>query len=178
MLGTKELNNALEDTLNAFIVEIRKQYTLQGHVLTGNLVNSIRWEVEIGDTKLTGKIFTADYGLYVNNGVSSVKIPFSGSGGNGGRSKYIQGLIRFFLVRGLGDQEAKRAAFATAHKHKKEGMPTKNSNKFSKNGKRVGALDDAIKAKQEATFNALEQRIAKTTKLSILNAFKGVKTKR
>lgn len=175
-MNTKELNNALEDTLNAFIAEIKKQYTMQGHTLTGNLVNSLRWEIETKDTKLTGKVYIADYGLYVNNGVSAVNIPF-GKGG-GGKSKYIQGLIRFFLLRGLGDKEAKGAAFATARKHKKEGMPTKASSRFSKNGKRVGALDDAIKLKQEATFEALSKQVALATRLSITNEFKKIKTKR
>ena len=176
-MNTKELNNALEDVLNAFIAEIKKQYTLQGHVLTGNLVNSLRWEIETGDTKLTGKIYIADYGLYVNNGVSAVNIPFGGGSG-GGTSKYIQGLIRFFLLRGLGDDNAKRAAFATARKHKKEGMPTKSSRRFSKNGKRTEALDDAIKLKQEATFEALSKQVALATRLSIMNEFKKIKTVR
>ena len=176
-MNTKELNNPLEDALNAFIAEIKKQYTLQGHVLTGNLVNSLRWEIETGDTKLTGKIYIADYGLYVNNGVSAVNIPFSGGSG-GGTSKYIQGLIRFFLLRGLGDDNAKRAAFATARKHKKEGMPTKASSRFSKNGKRTEALDDAIKLKQEATFEALSKQVALATRLSIMNEFKKIKTVR
>ena len=177
-MNTKELNNALEDSLNAFIAEIKKQYTIQGHVLTGNLVNSLRWEIETGDTKLTGKIYIADYGLYVNNGVSAVNIPFSGTGSGGGTSKYIQGLIRFFLLRGLGDKEAKSAAFATARKHKKEGMPTKSSSRFSKNGKRKEALDDAIKLKQDATFEALSKQVALATRLSIMNEFKKIKIKR
>ena len=175
MLTTKELNNALEDLLNAFIVEIRKQYALQGHILTGRLANSMRYEITQEDVRLIGKIFMEEYGLDLNNGVRAKAIPF---GNNQAARDYRAGLMRFWMLRGLSFAGAKRAAYFTHKKHREEGMPTKASSRFSKNGKRVGALDDAIKAKQEATFDALEKRIAKTTKLSILNAFKGVKTKR
>ena len=67
----------------------------------------------------------------VNTGVKSNRIPYRGRG-NGGKSKYIQGLIRFWKIKkGLGEKEATRAAFALANKHKKEGMFTANSRKFA-----------------------------------------------
>jgi hypothetical protein len=174
-MNTKELNNALEDTLNAFIAEMRKQYSIQGHILTGKLANSMRYEIEQDVTKLVGKIFMEEYGLDLNNGVRSKAIPF---GNNQASRDYRSGLMRFWMLRGLSFAGAKRAAYFTHKKHKEEGMPTKASSRFSKNGRRIGALDDAIKLKRVDTFKALEKHVAITTRLSITNEFKKIKTKR
>ena len=76
------------------------------------------------------------------------------------KSKYIDGLTDFAKKRfGLNDKEAQSAAFAIAKKQKKEGMPTKNSFKFSKNGKRTGFIDDTIQNATPAIEKIIEESI-------------------
>jgi hypothetical protein len=123
------------------IQAFKEELTAQGHHLTGALEGSIKGTIKIdrrGDATLTGTAFS--YGHILDAGVSPDRIPYGGGGG-GGTSKYIQGLISYFMLRGLDLREAKRAAFATANAHKQHGMPTAGSYAYSKNGQRLNFID-------------------------------------
>lgn len=123
---------------------LREELTEQGHVLTGRLRDSIQYRIQATPGKVVGMIEAEDYALSMEFGVPASRIPFSGATGRGGTSKYISGLIRFFILRGRSPAEAKRAAFATANAHKREGMPTRGSYQFSKNGRRTGFVSHTI----------------------------------
>jgi hypothetical protein len=118
-------------------LEIRKELRDQGHILTGTLERSIDYEVTQWVNKLVFSMVYESYGEWIDTGVPNDKIPYS-RGSGAGSSKYIDGLKRFWMLRGLGAKAAKQAAFATANKHKAEGMPTKKSFSFSNNGRRLG----------------------------------------
>ena len=122
----------------------RAEFRAQGHSLTGAAERSIRGEFT--PTSVTGDM--VEYGYILNSGVQSTRIPYSGRSGRGGTSQYIQGLITFFKLRGLSDSEAKGAAFATANKHRLEGMSTAASSRFSRTGKRQGFIDEVVSAKE------------------------------
>jgi len=115
----------------AFGQELREQ----GHYLTGGLERSINGEIsEVGNVaQLEGT--AANYSVFLDAGVTPEKVPFK-QGSGAGHSKYIDGLITYFKLRGLSDKEAERAAFATAKVQKNEGMPTKGSYAYSKNNER------------------------------------------
>jgi len=174
------INKAIEEKLEIFlkkvVEEIREQIKLQGHELTGSLSNSVRYEIKKFPSIVQGLIFMADYGTYVDAGVGASRIPFSGTaapgqGQKGKTSKYIQGLQAFWMLKkNLTEKEALSAAFATAKKHKKEGMPTANSKKFSfaQNNKRTGFLDDAIDNLTEE-LEVLNNDIGKELSLAITN---------
>jgi hypothetical protein len=113
-------------------------FRIQGHVMTGDLIDTINYKIE--STDIGGRIdfYLNDYGIYQNYGVtpSQIKKPFA--------KPRIEGLQRFAKLK-LGisdDKEALSVAFAIAKKHSIEGMPTKNSRSM---GKKLDALGDAIK---------------------------------
>ncbi len=140
-----KVNNILETGL-------KRELRNQGHSNTGRLENSIKGV--INDTELKGTIL--DYGGIVNDGTQANRIPFKlGSGAKS--SKYIDGLVAFFKTKGLGDKEAKRAAFATARVQRKEGMSTAASKRFSKNGKRQNFIDDVIETKEPVIDNLMSK---------------------
>lgn len=130
---------------------VRDEWVAQGHHLSGAWEDSLTAEVADDGTNATG--YATAYGLIVNAGVQAGRIPYGGpkaTPGEGGTSKYIEGLINYFIARGLGPEEAMRAAFATANVHKKEGLSTAASSRFSSNGQRqefVQAVDKALGAK-------------------------------
>ena len=125
--------------------ELRRQYRLQGHNLTGKLIASIEDKVTLTVTGAKVQVLIVDYGVIINNGTPASRIPYTPGGGRGGTSKYIQGLQNFARLRmGLNAREALSVAFAIAKKQSKEGMPTKGSFRFSKNGKRIGAIEDTL----------------------------------
>jgi hypothetical protein len=107
---------------------------LQGHKLTGKLEKNLTYEVVSSDDEATATIYGPDYAIYLNYGVSAERVRYP-----------IRVMIEYFTKRGLPMKEATSAAWATRAKHKKEGMPTKASQRFSKNGNRTGFLDDGLK---------------------------------
>lgn len=122
-----------------------QEFRDQGHNLTGNLIKSIDHRVlQFGQGNVAFELLYAKYGIYVENGVASARIPFSGtrrSGqGTGGTSQYIEGLKRFVRLRRLTsglEREVTSIAFAIAKSQKKTRMPTPASSRFSKSGRRT-----------------------------------------
>lgn len=129
--------------INARIIT---EFRAQGHHLTGAWEQSVT--TVVADSGATA--YANEYGGIVNTGVPADRIPYNGRTGHGGQSKYITGLFNYFKLRGLPEKEAIRAAFATAKKHSKEGMPTAASVQYSKTGSRVRFLQTAIKNVPEA----------------------------
>lgn len=140
MKQLKQLGNQIAQVITK---AVKIELKLQGHRLTGALENSIEERVRQTATGVRIEIEAERYARFVNRGVPANRIPFGGSRAR--RSKYIEGLKRFARLRfGVTDAQALRIAFAIARKHKKEGMPTKNSRRFSRTGKRIEAVDDAL----------------------------------
>ena len=132
------------------IVEaIRRELRLQGHSGTGLLIDSIEYVIhhEFDDIL---QVYADYYGKYVNFGVKPDRVPYSprqkGEAPRGGVSKYIEALEKYVLENGFvaSLKDAKSMAFAIAAKHKKEGMPTRDSYKHSVTGKRTEFIEDAI----------------------------------
>lgn len=136
------LTKAREILNKGLINELRAQ----GHYLTGALENSIKGTIKAtsSETSLEGTMYT--YGVILHHGVSPDNVPFGGTGGSGGgTSKYIEGLKTFFMLKGFNEKKALQLAFATAKKHKKEGMPTNASSVYSETGKRKDFIEETKK---------------------------------
>jgi len=132
------------------ILSLQKELMGQGHKATGNLVNSFEQNVIELPNAMVLEILMDDYGTYVNSGRSS-----------GGKKVPIDVLIKWIERRGIasGDKEVKNAAFAIQQKIWQEGSPTKNSFKFSTNGRRAGFIDFVIDNELGEVFNELEQEV-------------------
>ncbi|SFW16080.1 hypothetical protein [Chitinophaga sancti] len=129
---------------------IKDESRAQGHYLTGGLENSLSYVVgKLGPLRiLTGT--AVDYTRFVNNGVAAGRVPYSpGSRSGAGTSQYIEGLRQFWILRGKSDKEALALAFATANKHKQEGMPTSASKRYSSTGQRTGMIEAAMTKKEQ-----------------------------
>lgn len=135
MTGLQLIKSASLTLRNA----IRKEFIAQGHSLTGGWERSQTEIIKFFQGGYGVEGFAAGYGDIVASGVSSSRIPYDPSVRSGRKtSKYIQGLQSYFMLRkGLSERAALSAAFATAHKHKREGMPTLGSYKYSKTGQRL-----------------------------------------
>lgn len=138
------LQSIVADLMKELQSALRAELEAQGHKLTGNLSKSIMYEISVNGNEAVGQMFYEDYGVYINLGVSAQKVPFGSGRGRGGTSEYIQGLISFWEKRGLTGRDAVGAAFATAHVHKRDGIPSRGSYKFSSTGERTGFVRTAI----------------------------------
>lgn len=134
----EEFGASLTDMATFMIQELQKELTDQGHILTGKLRDSIELtDINIRNNSQEAFVSLQSYFEILDQGVRPGRIPFNPGSGRKS-SKYIDALIKFWMLKkGLGQEEATRAAFALAHKHKREGMPTQSSWQFSKNGRRM-----------------------------------------
>lgn len=162
----------LHSVLGAFLIEkLRAEFIAQGHNLSGALVESIESKVEATAGGFAVRFYANDYGVIVNTGVSAERIPYSPGGARrGGQSKYIQALIRYAQRRmNLRGKEATSAAFAIARKHAKEGMPTRDSSRYSTNGRRTGWVDAVLAANEAEAVQIIEVWAAAQIEILITN---------
>ena len=158
--------SGLKDAMKRLQEDLRKELKAQGHYLTGRLSDSIEYEIEVEGDTVTAVMECEDYGLAMEFGVPATNIPYS-PGSGAGTSKYIQGLIRFWSLKGVTGREGVRAAFATARKHKREGMPTRASHAFSSTGARTGFASTVLERDLEFIAKVLEERIGYTLEIAL-----------
>lgn len=139
----------MDRLIRTLILALASELIDQGHKNTGSLINSLEGRIQDDPNGFDVSIWANKYAHYLDKGVKANRIPYSGRSG-GGRSQYIQALIAYFRQKGAADPKA--AAFATANKHKKEGMPTRRSYRFSSTGKRKGFIKEALN-KRETIIN-------------------------
>jgi hypothetical protein len=147
----------LQDAMKRLQADLRKELKAQGHYLTGRLHDSIEYEIEQLPGLVRAVMECEDYGLAMEFGVPAERIPYS-PGSGAGSSRYIQGLIQFWNKRGVTGREGIRAAFATARKHKREGMPTRASYAFSTTGQRTGFASTVLERDLELIGRILEEK--------------------
>lgn len=124
----------LADFLDFLCDALRNEIKAQGHEDTGELVKSIRYEMKRTGNKISATIFAAEQIDYINR-----KLRFRGVS-----RAQVDALTKWWKRKGKNDKEAKSAAWATAKAHEKQGMPTRGSYAFSKNNRRIGALQNSI----------------------------------
>jgi hypothetical protein len=129
----ENFRKAVSNLVDAAKMEILQQ----GHKASGRLINSLSFEIDASRVnRLIAYIYAEDYGLIVDEGVKAARVPFGG--GRGGTSAYIEGLLNWvdYVRPGLQIKEKFSFVFAVANTHKKEGIPSRGSFSFSRNGRR------------------------------------------
>ena len=140
----------LSEILANFIFEnLAEELLRQGHKLTGALSKSFEAKIEQQTEKTIIKFLMLSYGLSLNNGISPARIPFAPVPPyRGGKSKYIQGLIKFAQLKfGVTKKKAKGIAFAIATKQKQKGYPLT---------RKTGFIDNVLKANERKIEQLIE----------------------
>ncbi len=158
MRSEKKLEQIVVDVMALLQLGIRNTADDQGHRLTGKLQKSTVFDVVKTADGYKGSMYMEEYGTYVEFGVKAERIPYGGKRTGAKTSKYIQGLITYWKRRGLSERDSKDAAFATARKHKREGMPTRASSRFSRTGERTGFISKSIKEATPDIITLIQQR--------------------
>jgi hypothetical protein len=165
----------LADEISVLAISVvANEWRLQGHELTGAAVKQMETMVRMEINTLIIEGFVPDYMAINNSGVTAARIPYTP---NSGRppSKYISGLIDYVKRRmGKSDKEAKSIAFAIASKHKKEGMPTKGSVRFSTTGKRTGFIEQALDKNSLKFIELIENAITFSVEATIESYYKSI----
>jgi hypothetical protein len=156
------------------ITVVANEWRAQGHELSGSAVRQMETFVRMEINTLIIEGLVPNYMAINNSGVTAARIPYTP---NSGRppSKYISGLIDYVKRRmGKSDKEAKGIAFAIASKHKKEGMPTKGSVRFSTTGKRTGFIEQALDKNSPKFIELIENAITFSVEATIESYYKSI----
>jgi hypothetical protein len=168
------LQKLADDISLLAITVVANEWRAQGHELSGSAVKQMETVIteEINAIVIEGLV--PDYMAINNSGVTAARIPYTP---NSGRppSKYISGLIDYVKRRmGKSDKEAKGIAFAIASKHKKEGMPTKASVRYSSTGKRTGFIEQALDKSSPKFIELIENAITFSMEATIESYYKSI----
>jgi len=168
------LQKLADDISVLAITVVANEWRAQGHELSGSAVRQMETLVRMEINTLVIEGLVPDYMAINNQGVASNRIPYyPGSGRK--TSKYISGLIDYVKRRmGKSDKEAKGIAFAIASKHKREGMPTKGSVRFSTTGKRTGFIEQALDKNSPKFIELIENAITYSVEATIESYYKSI----
>lgn len=151
---------------NFVISQLSLELSRQGHNLTGDLIKSFETKVIEKTDSISIEFLMNRYGLSLEYGIKPSRIPYTPPPPyRGGRSKYIEGLIKFALLKFTGDKRiAKNIAFAIAAKHKKFGYPLTGKIGFITNTLEANMdnIERLIQDYLEAMFNTIFDEIIKS----------------
>jgi hypothetical protein len=170
----KELQILADDIAQMAIEAVANEWKAQGHNLTGSAIKNMETVIRFQTNELIIEGFVPEYMAINNKGVLATKIPYYPGSGNK-TSKYISGLIEYVKKRmGKSDKEAKGIAFAIASKHKKEGMPTIGSKRFSQTGKRTGFIEQALDKKEAEMADLINRAITYSIQTTVETFYKSI----
>lgn len=152
----KDLSNILAKFIFA---QLTAELIRQGHKMTGSLIKSFETKIQEKTDSVSIEFLMLNYGLSLNYGITPARIPYTPGGpARGGKSKYIEGLIRFARIKLKADKKsAKGIAFAIARKQKEKGYPLTGKVKFIDNvlAADSDAIEELIQNHFEATIEML-----------------------
>ena len=163
-----------KDISTLAITAVVNEWKAQGHNLTGKAISEIETIVkfQVNELQITGLVL--DYMAINNQGVPSDRIPYYPNSGNR-ESESIKGLIKYAKMRMCAsDKKAKSIAFAIASKHKKEGMPTRASARFSSTGRRTGFIEIALEKNNAKFIELIENAIKYSVEVTVLGYYKSI----
>lgn len=144
---------------NSVAKEMKAQALLQGHRATGRMENSIE-VIKVSSSEV--HVLVIDYARDLNDGVPASRVRAIMST-KSERIKFINDLTKWYQQRTRGSlRNARSVAIAIAKKASLTGFPTPGAKRFSKNGKRLGFIDDAVKQAGELNNFPSFERIITT----------------
>lgn len=149
MLSEEQILQAAADEMNA---SIAREFSLQGHTLTGTAERSLIAEVKRVGTSVVATGTAVEYMKTLDEGLEPGEITLNAA--------YVDELARYVELRmGIRGRAALRVAYLIAKKHKQEGMPTESSKQYSQTGERKGFLKDADERPENRTTQIIDNGI-------------------
>ena len=161
-----ELRPVVDLTMTIVQRRLRETLAAQGHVNTGKLSQSIDYQIVNDEKTIIGRMFFADYGIFVNVGVRADRVRYP-----------IRVMVEWFQQRGLSEREATRAAWATRAVHQREGIPTRASARFSETGERTRFVETTIESQLGEIAQIIDGRIGAAIAIEFQRVFQTEKIK-
>jgi len=143
------------------VAEMRRVLKDQGHYLTGALDASFGYRiVKKASGEFEIEVYALSYAKALQTGVKPEDVNYT-----------LTQIIQYFRRRGLNVKEAISAGIATQKVHKRVGIPTKASARFSKTGRRTGFITEAYKNVRTRVNDELEDGLNKAFRVEVADDF-------
>jgi hypothetical protein len=152
----KQLLDNIGEKLKEWLID---EWGQQGHKMPQSKFES-EIEHQVESNKVT--ILGVHYAEYVDRGISAstVRNKMFSPGSGKKSSNYIKGLTDYVLKRmGIGGAQGLSIAFAIAHTHRKEGMPSTGSYEFTKTGERTGFIDAMLMKRDKDIDKMIDEEL-------------------
>lgn len=144
MLNQQDIERRILQAAKKFADRGVNELIDQGHVATKNLIYSISAEVDASNLDRVRLMVEAlDYGVDVDQGKTALEVRQLGQ-------QHVRNLLDWIAVIKPNLPPKEKISFANraAAAHRKQGIPTKASKRFSKNGRRTGWITQAYDTKE------------------------------
>lgn len=152
------------------VLKLGQELADQGHKLTGALIASLEYQVRTTATGMVVDFLANEYGEKLNTGIPASQIPKYPSAGY---LKLVLELTRYVERRmGLRGGLAKKVAGRIVRAWGREGMPTRASYRFSKNGRRTGWVDVILKQESDEIERQVRDFVGRQLEIVFSNFIK------
>lgn len=157
---TTSIQKAMAQAMQLIRDGLQHELVQQGHRLTGGLADSMEITYSQDSDSFRGHIQARDYAVYIDAGVAPNRVRYP-----------IRIMIEYFILRGLPRKEATSAAYATRAVHRREGIPSRGSYRFSLNGHRKGFISRGVRSVMDRVQEAFESALGASVDLEVQNIF-------
>jgi hypothetical protein len=157
---SNSIQKAMAEAMQLIQDGLRNELVQQGHRLTGGLADSMEITYSKDGETLRGHIQARDYAVYVDAGVAPNRVRYP-----------IRVMIEYFILRGLPRKEATSAAYATRAVHRRDGIPSRGSYRYSLNGHRKGFISRGVRSVLDSVQDAFEKALGASVEVEIQSIF-------
>ncbi|HAN37933.1 MAG TPA: hypothetical protein DCQ29_03440 [Chitinophagaceae bacterium] len=131
-----KLSEAVKEAMEVMNLAIAEEFSAQGHTLTGAAERSLAFKIKELNNRVTAEGLAIAFMKKLNDGIPPDEVKVD--------SKYLDELTKYVNLRmGIYGRKAVQVAYRIALKHKREGVPTADSSRFSKTGERTHFINKA-----------------------------------
>ena len=147
--------------------EFAKELINQGHKATGSLISSLRKDILFAPSSYRLVFYANDYGMFLETGRRA------------GKHVPIAPLMKWVATKGLAstNKEVRSIAYAISKTIAKEGIPTRGSHKFSKNGRRTLWITATITNNRARISNAIRSSFKEDIEVNMRNIIRETNNK-
>lgn len=163
ILDTTALDKIATLARDAVVIEWRRQ----GHELTGRAAREVETRImdRAGGVEIQG--FLLDYMARINQGVPASEVRSDAA--------TIRGLVRYARLRfRVGLNEAQGIAYRINNAHRREGIPSIGSQRFSATGRRTGFVEEGLDKESQAIEKIINDAVDEGYRLLIESFFRAI----
>lgn len=156
-----EIKRGANRVMNKLREDIKKELIDQGHKNTGNFEKNIDIVVTTTKNTVIASMYMPDYWKTLEEGLTTDQVR--------SLTGHVEALTKYFVSKSNPITQARNIAILTRNRHLREGLPTRASYRFSKNGRRTGFLSISVAKNMDSFREIMESQSSKGVEAALLS---------